>query len=262
LKRIYIFLLVFFLLGLILGGIGGRLSTPHLNPLAKVVVYLTLPFQKATDFLFSLPYKVVSYFRLNSTLREENRLLAQALEEYKFEMIQMEEQVIESQRLRALLSLKERLPFATVAAEVVGRVPGTHTFLIDKGVNQGVKVGKAVLSPAGLVGQVIKSEANMALVMTITHPSSGVGAMTQTSREMGIVQGRGDEVLVFSFLPPNAKLNIGELIITSGMGGVYPKGIPIGYIRRIHSEVATTSLWAEVEPCVNFNSLEEVLVMR
>lgn len=245
-----------------MGNIGGRLPNPHLNPLSKAVIYLILPFQNATDFLFSLPHKTVSYFRLNSTLRRENRLLKKVLEEYKYEIAQLEEPAIEAQRLRELLSLKERLPYATIAAEVVGRVPGSHTILVNKGSKQGVKVGKAVLTPQGLVGQVIKSEANLAIVMTITHPKSGVGAMDQHSRDMGIIQGRGDEVLIFAFLPGEAKLERRDLVITSGMGGIYPKGIPIGYIKRIHRERATSSIWAEVEPSVNFNRLEEVLIVK
>ncbi len=245
-----------------MGGIGGRLPDPHLNPLSRAVIYIILPLQNATNFLFSLPYKIVSYVRLNSTLQEENRLLKKAIEEYRYEIAQLEEPALEAQRLRELLSLKAKLPFPTIAAEVVGRVPGTHTFLIDKGTNQGIKVGKAAIAPQGLVGQVIKSEDNFAIVMTLTHPKSGVGAITHSGREMGIVQGRGDGVLIFTFLPPNAKLEEGELLVTSGMGGIYPKGIPIGYIRRIHSEKVTSSLWAEVEPALNFNRLEEVLVVK
>lgn len=205
---------------------------------------------------------MISYIRLNSTLQEENRLLKKAIEEYRFQIAQLEEPALEAQRLRELLSLKERVPYPTIAAEVIGRMPGTHTFLINKGTSQGIKAGKAVISPNGLVGQVIKSETNLAIVMAITHPTSGVGGITQSSRETGIIQGRGEEVLIFSFLPPNAKLERGELVITSGMGGVYPKGIPIGSIKRIYSEEATSSLWAEVEPCVNFNRLEEVLVIK
>lgn len=255
-------MLIFFLLGLIAGSIGGRLPNPHLNPLSRAVLLIITPFQKAANFLFSIPFKIVSSIRLVSTLQEENRLLKKAIEEYRYEIAQLEEPALEAKRLRELLSLKAKLPFATLPADVLGRVPGTHTLLIDKGINQGVSVGKAVISPLGLVGQIIKSEANSAVVMTITHPRCGVGAITQTHREMGIVQGKGEDVLVLSFLPSTAKLEVGELVITSGLGGVYPKGIPIGYIRRIYREETTSSLWAEVEPCVNFNRVEEVLVVK
>jgi rod shape-determining protein MreC len=98
--------------------------------------------------------------------------------------------------------------------------------------------------------------------MAITHPKSGVGAIVQSSRDAGIIQGRGDNILLLSFLPSNAQLGAGDKILTSGMGGIYPKGIPIGTVIRVFREESTSSLWAEVGPSVNFNRIEEVLVMK
>jgi rod shape-determining protein MreC len=260
--RKYLPIVLVFLFGLGIGIIEGRLPNPHINPISKLVLYVLSPLQKATDFLASLPSKSISYLRLNSSLRAENELLKQVLEEYKLRLSELEENASEVQRLRALLSLKEQLLFSTIPARVIGRVPGSHTFVINKGQKQGVKVGKAVITPDGLVGQVIKSEGNTAIVMTITHPKSGVGAIVQASREAGIIQGRGDNILILSFLPPNAHLKPGDQILTSGMGDIYPKGIPIGTVIRVLKEKSTSSLWAEVEPSVNFNRIEEVLVMK
>ena len=240
----------------------GRSPYPHLNPISKIVLYIISPLQKATDFFASLPSKGINYLRLNSSLRVENELLKKAVEEYKWKLAELEENASEVRRLRELLSLKGKLTFPTIPARVIGRVPGSHTFVINKGEKQGVKVGKAVITPDGLVGQVIKSGGDIAIVMALTHPKSGVGALTQSSRNMGVIQGRGDNVLILSFLPLNAQLSVGERVLTSGMGGIYPKGIPIGTVKRIFKEEATSSLWAEVEPAVNFNRIEEVLVMK
>ncbi|MBC7327681.1 rod shape-determining protein MreC [bacterium] len=245
-----------------LGNIGGRLPNPRLNPLSRAIIYIILPFQKATNSLFSLPRRIISYFRLNSRLRVENKILRKAIEEYRYQISQLEESALESQRLRELLDLKKSLPYTTITAEVVARMPGSHTFVINKGLKEGIHPGKAVFTPLGLVGQVIKSEAHFATVMAITHPKSGVGAMVQSTREMGVIQGRGDNILILSFLPSDAKLERGDTVITSGMGGIYPKGIPIGSVKRIHKEKATISAWAEVEPFVDFNKIEEVLVVK
>ena len=258
----YLPIILIFLFGLGIGIIEGRLPNPHMNPISKLVLYVLSPLQKATDFLVSLPSKGLSCLRLNSSLRAENELLKQAIEEYKWKLAELEENAAEVRRLRELLSLKEKTNFPTIPARVIGRVPGSHTFVINKGKKQGVKVGKAVITPDGLVGQVIKSEGNIAIVMAITHPKSGVGAIVQSSRDMGVIQGRGDNILILSFLPSNANLKPGDQILTSGMGDIYPKGIPIGTVIRVLKEESTSSLWAEVEPSVNFNRIEEVLVMK
>ncbi|MGC8842987.1 MAG: rod shape-determining protein MreC [bacterium] len=258
----YLPIIVLFLFGLGIGIWEGHQSNPNLNPLSKLVLYAFFPLQKAVNSIASLPSKAVSYIRLNSTLKAENLLLKKVIEEYRFELAQLEESANEARRLRELLTLKETTSYPTIAARVIGWVPGSHTFIINKGRNQGVKIGKAVIAPEGLVGQVIKSTGDEAIVMAITHPKSGVGALLQASREMGIIQGRGDDILNLSFLPLNAKIEIGEEILTSGMGGIYPKGIPIGSVIRIHTNEATSSIWAEVKPAVDFQKLEEVLVIR
>ncbi len=251
-----------FVLSMSFGIIEGRFAAKRVTPLGEIAFYILSPFEKIINSLTAIPFKISSYFRSYSSLKRENALLKQILSAYRQEFVSAQEAILEKQRLEKILSLKTSLPLGTISARVIARVPGSHTFVIDKGKDDGVEAGKAVIAPEGLVGRVIKIAKDTAIVMTLTHPQSGVGAMVQSSREVGIIKGTGDSFLLLTYLPYDARINQGDVIITSGMGGTYPKGILIGEIVRIREEKHTFSVWADVKPAVNFNRLEEVLVLK
>lgn len=178
-------------------------------------------------------------------------------------------QARESERLRELLGLREILPLETVAAEVVSRdgLPWYRTLTIDKGRADGVELEAPVLSPTGVLGRVIERGAHAAKVQLLLDSQSGAGVMVERSRVMGIVSGQlGGEGavasdLVMKYVPEMTDVTAGDVVVTSGLDRIYPKGLVVG---RVRSVSRGTGLFKEilVEPSARFDQVEEVLVVK
>ncbi|HEY8516940.1 MAG TPA: rod shape-determining protein MreC [Candidatus Binatia bacterium] len=173
---------------------------------------------------------------------------------------------IESQnaRLQALLDLREGLPGQSVAARLTG-VDASGLFrtaTINKGENDGVTKGMAVIAPMGVVGRVVSTSPNAARVLLLEDPSSGVDALVQRSRARGIVEGSLNGGCQLKYVKHREDVRVGDLVTTSGLDGIFPKGIPVGTIVRLAREEGGLFQTAEIAPAVDFNKLEEVLVVE
>lgn len=170
----------------------------------------------------------------------------------------------ENKRLRRLLNLKERSLYESLASSVIAREPTNwfHTLLLDKGERFGIKESSIVITPEGLVGRVIKVNKNSSQVLLITDPGSEIGALVQRSRIQGVIQGRR-RYLILKYLPLEADVREGDLVITSGLeGGLFPKSLAIGRIKEIESpHPQDLFLNIIVIPEANLTSLEEVLIL-
>lgn len=200
------------------------------------------------------------------SLREENQRLQEALEEKEYVMGQMKELEAENQRLAELLQLAGKNPeLDTLAARVVARDPDNwHEGLtINRGSEHGVEPDMPVLDAAGLVGRVVEVGPRQADVLLLSDQRSSVGAMMQDSREPGVVRGYGvgDEPLRMLYISPEAEIDPGERVVTSGLGSIFPKGLPIGKVIDVRHDEHGLGQYAVVEPGVDFFRLEEVLVV-
>lgn len=171
----------------------------------------------------------------------------------------------ENKRLRRLLGLKEHLIYESLASAVIAREPSNwfNAFLLDGGEKAGVKKDSVVITPEGLVGRVIKVNENSSQVLLITDPGSEIGALVQRSRIQGVIQGK-KRYLILKYLPLEANVREGDLVITSGLeGGLFPKGLVIGKIKKIEPP-HPQDLFLEVIviPETNLSRLEEVLVLK
>lgn len=191
-----------------------------------------------------------------SGLREYN---AKLIEQYT----QMEEYKQENERLRKLVDLKDSYDIEGVAARVVGRSSQAwdQTVTIDKGSNDGIDAGLTVMGTSGVVGQVVSVSKSSATVRLLTDPHSGAAARVQSSREEGIVRGSLEGLLYLEDLAVNAKVAEGDVVLTSGLGGSYVKGLVIGTVISVESQQDGVSLRAVVAPNDKVSSLEEVLVV-
>jgi len=196
-------------------------------------------------------------------LSQENRRLREQIDRLKLENNRYREIERHYQRLVRLLGLKELLSFKTIAAEIIGRDYDSwfRSLYIDKGASQGVKRGMVVISPDGLVGQVLATSSHNAKVLLITDIRSSVAALIQRSRSNGIVIGSVNNGCKMKYLPLDADIRVGDRVISSGLGGVFPKGLLIGRVKRIDREQASYFLNAEIVPSVDMDKLEEVLVI-
>lgn len=188
-------------------------------------------------------------------LDAENRRL-------RAELASREELQRENERLRRLLGYVESQPRRTVAARVIAEDASSwfRTVEIDRGFEDGVIDGLPVIDAAGLVGRVVQSGPHSSRVLLITDASSAVAVLVQDERIRGVCRGQGGGVaLDFALIADDIK--VGDGIITSGLGGVFPKGLVVGYVRSVRRERSGLFQTVEVEPAVDFAHLEEVLVV-
>jgi rod shape-determining protein MreC len=159
----------------------------------------------------------------------------------------------------ALVALQEKNP-----PSVIGQEPGNfiNSVIISQGADEGIVRGMPVVTASGLVGRVTTTGAHAARVLLITDPSSSVDAVVQTSRATGIVQGVPGGKLVMRYVRQGELLSIGDLVMTSGLSGNFPKGLVIGQIVAIHQRDVDMLQEAEIRPAVDFGRLESVLVIK
>jgi rod shape-determining protein MreC len=220
-------------------------------PIQKVVA---LPFDLARaswgDYV-----ALVDVQRQNSDLRER---LAQTEDEN----LQLKEALVASGRLGRIAEMREEFDVPMLRAELVGLDASTwfRSVLIDRGRNHGVHSGMPLISEQGLVGLVTATSRNAAKGMLLLDRQSAVSALVQRSRDRGVVRGTGD-AMVFEFVGRDADVAPGDVLITSGLGGVFPKGLRIGVVNGVGNPNAQLLREASVDPAVDFGRLEQVFVM-
>jgi rod shape-determining protein MreC len=202
------------------------------------------------------------YFHLVG-LEGENEDLKRELQELKLQMNKYREADLANKRLRALLNFKTSIPTPLLPAEVVAFDPSGwfQTILIDKGENDGVIRDMAVVSADGLVGRVIGVSGRHAKVLLILDGNSAVDALIQRSRARGILVGLGRNRCLLNYVQRNEDVQVGDPVISSGMGGVFPKGILLGMVQEVVRGNSGLFQTVEVKPAVDFSRLEEVMVV-
>ena len=167
-----------------------------------------------------------------------------------------------SRNLAELLQLRDRATLQTAAAEIIGdaAAPDFRTMTIDKGTRDGLRPDMAVIAPAGVVGRVVVPSLRAAKVQLLIDRNAAAGALIARSRAQGVVVGEGDERLRLEYVSEVADVTKGDLVVTSGIDGIFPKGFVIGVVDSVEKAGGMYKRIV-VKPAVNFRSLEEVLVV-
>lgn len=229
----------------------------------NVAVGLVAPFQKATTWVVqSLKDIWRDYFNLISVAKENQALkksLGQAIEKNR----RMAEIVLANDRLRALLRFKERSTHHVIAAEVVGKDPSPwfKTVIVDKGKADGVNKAMPVVLADGIVGQVVEVSDHFAKVLLVVDQNSAVDALVQRSRARGVIKGIMGGKCVFQYALRKDDISVGDVIVTSGLDGVFPKGLSIGTVAEVVRRNAGIFQEVFITPFVDFEKLEEVLIV-
>jgi len=208
----------------------------------------------------------VNHFR---TLSRENKELQELVNKLQVENVRMKEVEAENRNLRKLLNFTRENPtYSFKGAQVVGKVlgydpnPFLQYIILDVGSDDGIREGMPVVTDRGLVGRISHVYSHTSKVLLITDPDSAVSGLLQTSRLTGIVRGRGAHVdLLMDYLPQHEKVAKGEIVITSGMGGEFPKNLIIGQVTEVIQKDYNIFQKAVVHPSVDFDRLENVLVI-
>ncbi|MGI6207908.1 MAG: rod shape-determining protein MreC [Anaerolineae bacterium] len=208
------------------------------------------------------------FFQDLEKLREENELLKRRAEELTVQLVALQEVVAENELLRTELGFVRpqrslHVRGANVEARVAGREPGSliRALLISTGEDGGLLPDMPVITGRGLVGRVVEVAPHSAQVLLIDDPRSAVAALVQRTRATGIVKGQLDGSVIMERIDRDADVQVGDIVLTSGLGDVFPKGIVIGQVSEvIHSDTAMFQK-AIISPSVDLSDLEVVLVV-
>lgn len=229
----------------------------------RLVMAASAPFEQAGEFVTRPLRAVGSWMSGLGVSRSEVALLRRQNSELRTRNAELEEARQENERLRALVKFVQARNLESVGARVIGRPSNSWEGIItiDRGTAEGVEKGMPVIGDAGLLGQIVETTDHTARVRLITDQRSGVAALLQRSRVEGVVRGSIDRELTLDFVSREASVRAGDVVLTSGMGGVYPKGILVGEVTRVRRQPNTLSPVITVQPAAQLGELEEVLVL-
>lgn len=261
-KMLLLIVIVFFVMvNFIILTVSSKDKLPDTG-IERISIALTSPFQTAfSRTLMAVQSVWQDYFAIVSAAKEYARLkreLALAMESVG----RFKELELENIRLRKFIRFQDIKEETVVAAKVIGRDPSPwfRTIMINKGAKDGLKRGLPVLVSEGIVGQIIAVSNRYSKVILITDRNSAVDALVQTSRARGIVKGNDTELCSFRYVLRKNNIEPGEMIISSGLDGVFPKGLRIGWVVELKENSSQLFQEITIKTCVDFDKLEEVLV--
>lgn len=249
-------LLALGLMALALGGYLTPLSRIVLNPLVDAQTWLATRFQAIQNYI-EAPQDVTRLMQRNAELEAQVSRL-------QTEIITLEQQLSETRILEALVDFARVNPENRyVAASVIGRDPSPFVkyVIINRGSDDGLRRGMPVVTQQGLVGRVAAVTAGAARIQLITDPASSVNVRLEPSRAQAILIGSITGELSLDMVPQSAEIKIGDLVLSSGLGGNYPSNILIGQIVSVRQKETDLFQSAAVQPVVDFSQLEIVLVI-
>lgn len=195
---------------------------------------------------------------------EENQQLRKEIEWLRGQNSQLRESASATERLAALLQFKEQALPSMIAAQVIGRdvTNRYRAIILNKGESDGIKSDMGVITPAGVVGRVVKTTGASSVVLLVTDPNNAIAGLIQRTRDEGIVEGTPQGSAQLKYIPLLSTLRDGDRVVTSGLVGGFPRGLAIGTITRIDKPEGALFQSAELLPEVDAGRVEEVLVIQ
>jgi rod shape-determining protein MreC len=244
--------------------ISAQVNTASGLPVLQVVTFGSFSeLQRGTMSLIDGVRGIWTGYIALQQVQQENTALKQELQTVQVRLQQERAEAQRTDNLRQLLELRERANLDTVAAEVIAGAasPDFKTVTIDKGSSDSLETDMAVISPAGVVGRVILPSRRASKVQLLIDRNAAAGALIERTRVQGVVVGTGDGLLHMQYVPGSADVKTGDLVVTSGIDGIFPKGFVIGTID--HADRGAGAYHEiVVRPAVDFSRLEEVLIVR
>ena len=233
------------------------------NATEKLAIEVTAPIQKCFIGTVRFMRDIWSnYFFLVEARRENLQLKAQ-IEILKLENSRYKEVLLANERLQELLKFQDSTDATLIPAMVTGWDSSGmfKSIIIDKGSWDRVAINMAVVSSEGVVGRVVSVSPHYSQVLLVTDQNSAIDGVVQSSRGRGMVKGSGSDECYFDYVIKTCEIKPGDAIVTSGLGGVFPKGLSLGRVKSVEDSPYKLFKDVEVIPAVNFNRLEEVLIL-
>lgn len=238
-------------------------SREQANPFERGVMTLSAPLMGViADFNRNLLSVWDNYLALVSA-HKENQKLRESVRQLNVRIIENQDASLENERLKRLLALKTSIQIQSVAATVIGEdsAPWYRSIVIDRGYVDGLAEGMPVMATSGVVGRVVKVAANSSRVLLLTDHASSIAAMIQRSRARGVLKGKGGGGCSLEFSVREDDVKVGDIVTTSGVGGVFQKGKVLGEVTMVKKGEFGMFQTIDVRPAVNTFHLEEVLVL-
>ncbi len=236
----------------------------YLKWLESIVLRIFSPFNHRISLVTANVKNYVGTIAKFKRMEEENKELREKIEITLQENAILKEKLIAYDRLKKLLELKESFSYEMIPSLVISREPGNwfNSVIIDRGRADGVKENMAVATYYGLVGRVVSVDSHTAKVLLILDQRSAVGGMIQRSRDIGVVKGSESNYCYMEYLSHDADIKVNDIVITSGLGSIFPKGIKIGRVVGVEKEKHALFQDVLIRPEVDFTKLEEVFVVK
>jgi rod shape-determining protein MreC len=236
------------------------LSLAFLTPASKVTFLNTL---KQPLNLLTLARREVGAIIFYHRNFIESQRLKREIDLLRQKLNSLNEVYLENIRLQKLLSLKQKSAYKVIAAGIIARSPDSWSsiIIIDKGSNNGIKRGMTAINYLGLLGRVIETTAFTSKIMLINDPNLSISGIVQRSRQEGLVSGTLGNHLIMRYLSEESDIKIQDVIVSSGLNEIYPKGLLIGRVVDIGKEFSGLSRYALIKPAVNLSNIEEVLII-
>lgn len=237
---------------------------PRADPIGPLLIAVMRPFQSGIQMTLSGIRQVFLNYAALRGLTAENVKLKGRIQELEAERNRHLEDEATNRRLRELMEFRSELPSGAVTASVISNSASTwfNSLILDKGKKDGVEKGMGVVSPLGVVGQVVSDTSRSAKVLLITDSHSGVDAVVQRSRARGIVTGSLESGPIMKYVKRSDDIKEGDRLVTSGLDGVFPKGLLIGAVSKVNKKSFGLFQYVEVTLAVDPARIEEVLVVR
>lgn len=224
-------------------------------------LYMVAPVQRGLRAFTATIHRAVSEYVDLREARRQSQGLARELEQLQLEAQRLRLEASQARRLRGLLDFRQEFPLRVMAAQVIGAgaSESSHTVILDRGSNAGLRPDLPVIVPAGVVGKVLRVFPDSAQVLLITDAYSGVACLLEGSRIHGILKGTNKPLGRLLYVANGEKVEVGETLVTSGEDRIYPKGLPAGVV--VSARPGPEFQEIEVQPIAQLNRLEEVLVV-
>jgi rod shape-determining protein MreC len=234
------------------------------DPIGPILLWIIRPLQLAAQVTTNWIQDMQNNYSTLAGYRSENEKLRERIQELEVEKNQLLEAEATNRRLQQILEFRSQLPIGSLTASIIADSASTwfKSCLLDKGSADGVRKGLAVVTPLGVVGQVVAVTARTAKVLLLTDPNSGVDVLVQRTRARGIVSGSLDNGTILKYVKRSEDIQEGDRLVTSGLDGVFPKGVVVGAVTKVRKQTLGLFQHIEVIPAVNLGRTEEVLIVK
>ena len=233
------------------------------EPLGALLMWILRPLQAVSQGAVNWIADFGENYDTLTGFRAENERLRRRIQNLEIERQKLLEAEATNRQLKQLLDFRSHLPAGAVTASIIANSAASwfQSCQIDKGSADGVRKGMAVVTPLGVVGQVVAVTPRAAKVLLLTDPNSGIDVLVQRTRSRGIVSGSLENGTVLKYMKRSEDVQEGDRLITSGMDGVFPKGLMVGTVIKVRKQHLGLFQFVEVLPAVQTARTENVLVV-